>query len=117
MSALRIAELTACATEQSAARATPCTEAIEDPQQFLIRLFRYLSDTHQPISRAGLDIMMDSLFDDPQFAPLLTSAATHQQECEAQINMSELFKAHWRHIIIPAWNQHAEISRVCHESS
>jgi len=116
MSAHLLMTLTAIATEATTATTTPCTETIDNPHKFLTHLFRYLSDTAQPITRHGMDRMMDALFADKTFAPLLETEAAHQAAIADQLKMSELFKAHWKHIIIPAWNQHAEINSVCNSS-
>ena len=64
-----------------------------------------------------MDRLMDALFADSQFASLLDDPDGHQASFAVAVSqMSDLFKAHWKHIIIPAWNQHAEIRRVCNQS-
>jgi len=65
-----------------------------------------------------MDRMMDALFADDQFAPLLDDPEPQQAFMATSVSrMSDLFKAHWKHIIIPAWNQHAEIRRTCIQTS
>jgi hypothetical protein len=73
-----------------------------------------------------MDRMMDTLFTPigattpfaaTPFAPLLDDPEAYQSILGTNVSqMSDLFKAHWTHIIIPAWNQHAEIRRVCIQS-
>jgi len=115
MSAILISQLTAIATEATISHAhSPCTT---DPVPFLTHLFWYLSNTVQPITRTGIDRMMDALFEDPQFAPLLDDPEPNQAALAISVSqMSGLFIAHWKHIIIPAWNQHVEIRRACIQS-
>jgi hypothetical protein len=118
MSALLIAQLTAIATEAASVSTHPCTQPIVDPVAFLTHLFWYLSNTVQPITRTGMDRMMDALFvPSGAFESLLDNPDHHQAIVATSVSqMSDLFKAHWKHIIIPAWNQHAEIRRVCNQS-
>jgi hypothetical protein len=115
MHAILIAQLTAIATETTPPGGLePC---LTDPTTFLTHLFWYLSNTVQPITRTGIDRMMDALFAHTPFTSLLDDPETHQTIVANSVSqMSELFKAHWKHIIIPAWNQHAEIRRVCQSS-
>ena len=69
-----------------------------------------------------MDRMMDALFATTPFAttpfaPLLDDPEQYQRILANNVRqMSDLFKAHWTHIIIPAWNQHAEIRRACIQS-
>ena len=115
--ALLISQLTAIATETTTSLAiSPCTI---DPTVFLTHLFWYLSNTVQPITRTGIDHMMDAIFASPtEFASLLDDPDHHQAILATSVSqMSDLFQAHWMHIIIPAWNQHAAIRRACNQSS
>jgi hypothetical protein len=106
-----VTRLTAIATELSTTVLHPIEVA--DPIMFLTHLFWYLSNTMQPITRTGMDRMMEVLFAAAPFSPLLEDPDTHQAALTPIINqMSELLKAHWEYIIIPAWNQHAEIKRL-----
>jgi len=115
MSAILISQLAAIATEIGPT--CPCPTRIGDPSVFLTDLFWYLSKTVQPITRTGIERMMDALFEDTQFAPLLDDPEPYQIILANNVSqMSDLFKAHWTHIIIPAWNQHVEIRRVCIQS-
>jgi len=118
MSATLIAQLTAIATEATVTHTHPCTQPIADPVAFLTHLFWYLSNTVQPITRTGMDRMMDALFvPSGAFESLLDDPDHHQAIVATSVSqMSDLFKAHWKHIIIPAWTQHAEIRRVCNQS-
>lgn len=107
-----VTQLTAIATELSTTVSHPIEVA--DPITFLTHLFWYLSNTMQPITRSGMDRMVEVLFTATPFASLLDDPDTHQAALATIVGqMSDLFKAHWEHIIIPAWNQHAEIRRVC----
>ena len=120
MSAILITQLTALATETIPALSL--SPYPTDPAVFLTDLFWYLSNTVQPITRTGMDRMMDALFATTPFAttpfaPLLDDPEQYQRILANNVRqMSDLFKAHWTHIIIPAWNQHAEIRRACIQS-
>jgi hypothetical protein len=95
--------------------ATPA--AITDPAEFLTLLFRYIAVSNAPITRLGMDQMMDALFAHPEMAPALEDncATDIQNRFEAVWlpQTSPLFKAHWAHIILPAWAQHCDIHRAC----
>jgi hypothetical protein len=114
-------QLTALATETIPSLSLSLSLYPTDPAVFLTDLFWYLSNTVQPITRTGMDRMMDALFAPigatTPFAPLLDDPEQYQRILANNVrHMSDLFKAHWTHIIIPAWNQHAEIRRVCIQS-
>jgi len=88
---------------------------IEKPWEFLITLFFAISDTKYPVTRAGVDAMMDVVFNNPSFCPLLDNPTIYQAvfATESLPQTTPLFKAFWNHIILPAWNQHADIRRAC----
>lgn len=84
---------------------------IDDPARFLTSLFLHISSTNPKITREGMDRLMDQLFALEDFVPLLKSPITFQKIVGSSLTdqMSDLFKAHWTHIILPAWEQHAVI--------
>lgn len=102
-------------------REPPPIPAINDPAEFASLLFRYIALGGAPITRLGMDQMMDALFARPEMAPALedTVAADIQNRFEADWlpQTSAIFKAHWTHIILPAWAQHRDIARACHASA
>ena len=120
MSPILMTYLTALATENMTSLSLSTASCTIDPAVFLTDLFWYLSNTAQPITRTGMDRMMDAIFTPvatTPFAPLLDDPEPHQITLANNVSqMSDLFKAHWKHIIIPAWNQHAEIRRACVQS-
>jgi len=109
----------ACSSDASAS-ASATTSLITDPAEFISTLFRYIAVSNAPITRLGMDQMMDALFARPEMAPALEDdrAADIQNRFEAVWlpRVSPLFKAHWTHIILPAWSQHRDIARACRDS-
>ena len=95
--------------------------AVTDPAEFISSLFRYIAISNAPITRLGMDQMMDALFARPEMAPALDDAiATDIQnrfEADWLPQATPIFKAHWTHIILPAWSQHRDIARVCRTST
>jgi hypothetical protein len=94
--------------------------AITDPAEFISTLFRYIAVSGAPITRLGMDQMMDALFARPEMAPALEdNCATDIQnrfEADWLPQASSIFKAHWTHIILPAWAQHRDIARACRDA-
>lgn len=69
-------------------------------------------------TRLGIEHMIDTLFANPDLAPLLDSPHNRQHDCMLSLNeTTPLFQSYWTHIICPAWNQHADVRRACLESA
>jgi len=95
-----------------------CVDAA-DPMIFLISLFRHITRNRIPITREGTERLLDTLFENPAFAPLLSDPTIHQSQLASAIDLpstSPAFQAFWTHIILPAWGQHATIHQVMKES-
>ena len=84
------------------------------PLRFLTSLFHEISDTAIPVTRTGMDAMMDAVFENPSFGPLLEDPVTYQTMfvTNGLQRTTPLFQAFWTHIILPAWNQHVDIRRA-----
>lgn len=91
----------------------PPPPEIRDPANFLGAVLRILSLSPTPVTRRGLDSVMDAVFVLPQLTPLLENPAHHQQI----VPIPPRFAAHWQHIVLPAWNQHAAIRWAINESA
>jgi hypothetical protein len=95
---------------------------IRDPANFLTALLRIIAlsvQAGEPITRLGLEHAMDAVFALPVMAPLLDNAAEHQNRFAVQHlpACAPRFHPFWQHIIRPAWDQHADIRRVCLETA
>jgi hypothetical protein len=93
---------------------TPPT--IDDPFGFFVTLIDALHRHDRPLTRNGLDAMMDELFAAPSMEPLLRSPDNFQDEF-VHDHCPPTLSAHWTHIIQPAWNQHVEIWRTTQVSA
>jgi hypothetical protein len=85
------------------------------PASFAASLFFTMAANTDGLTRHGIDAAMDALFALPGTEPLLHHPFEYQNEITAAIGLADLsdtFRAHWTHIIVPAWNQHAEIRKV-----
>jgi hypothetical protein len=89
------------------------------PASFTTSLFFAMATapslTLSGLTRHGIDAAMDALFALPGVEPLLQHPVEYQNEIAAAIGLADLsdtFRAHWTHIIVPAWNQHAEIRKI-----
>lgn len=89
---------------------TPPPEIL-DPANFLGAALHILSFAEP--TRRGIDTLMDVLFGFPQLTPLLEDPATHQQSVLVPPSLA----AHWQHIVLPAWDQHAAIRRAINETA
>lgn len=84
---------------------------------FLTSLFAMIASNQIPISREGTERLMDILFENPAFTPLLSDPAVHQTQVAAAIEVkTDAFQTFWTHIVLPAWDQHAAIHRLIAES-
>lgn len=83
-----------------------------EPVSFFLALLHELA--YHPITRLGLDKMLDALFAEPQFAPLLIAPTTSQARVATEVLplVPAAFQPYWTHIIQPAWDQHADIVRT-----
>ena len=111
--------LLSLATEQQAQPdATKRPDTIADPTVFLngmLRFFDYSMTTKAPITRLGMERALDALFSLPALTPIL-DAPENSQNGFATAWLPQtcpLFQSYWTHIIVPAWNQHADIRRTC----
>lgn len=86
---------------------------IEDPFGFFVTVIDVLNHnvSYPPPTRAGMDAMMDAMFENPAMTPLLRSPANFQDEYEYR-HCAPVMLAHWTHIIKPAWDQHVSIWRL-----
>jgi hypothetical protein len=89
-----------------------------DPANLFAALLRILDIAMRgghPVTRLGLEHALDAIFSLPQLTPILDDptphqnafAARHLPECDAR------FAPFWHQIVRPAWDQHADIRRVC----
>jgi len=84
---------------------------------FLTTLFTTITSNHIPISREGTERLMDTLFENPVFTPLLTDPTTQQIQMAAAIEVkTPAFQTFWTHIVLPAWDQHAALHRLLAET-
>ena len=89
------------------------------PPTFLTSLFTMIAANKLPITREGTERLMDTLLENPVFEPLLTDPATQQTQLAAAIELptrTSAFQNFWTHIIVPAWNQHADLHRLLVET-
>jgi hypothetical protein len=91
----------------------PPAGSLGDPATFLLTLFHRLGQT-PTITRAGVDTMMDAVFAVEDLRTTLTNAADIQAHFAATYlpHTSATYGAFWTHVIVPAWNQHAEAYQV-----
>jgi len=71
--------------------------------------------THRlPITREGTERLMDAMFAS-QPAALLEDPASHQTTLGDQLTAvaTPAFMAYWTYIILPAWDHHVTIYRLC----
>jgi len=96
----------------------PAPPPVKNPANFLEALLCVLDTAmrgNHPVTRWGLEQAMDAVFSLPELTPLLDDPVRYQNgfasrqlpACCAE------FRPFWEHIICPAWNQHADIRRVC----
>ena len=81
---------------------------IANPRAFVADLFRAIATL--PVARPHMNALMDALFALPACAPLLVNPAASQADIANAIHLTvlpPLFQAHWRHVIVPAWEQYA----------
>ena len=97
------------ALERPGAAASVVTP-ITTPFLFVAELFTTISTL--PISREGTERLIDTLFANPSFAPLLTDPEASQADMAIAIDVtkrSPAFQNYWTYIILPAWDQHAAL--------
>ena len=99
----------------------PRRPAIDAPATFLIDFLTHIRDATPPlpITRHGMDAALDIVFSHPSLRQLLlddhSTAALQEHYATTYVAAtatSDLFRAHWTHIILPAWNQHRDIQRA-----
>jgi hypothetical protein len=89
---------------------------IPNPRAFVADLFRAISVI--PTTRPAMNHLMDVLFALPAVAPLLVNAGESQADIANAIHLtalSPLFQAHWQHVIVPAWNQEAQVHALVND--
>jgi hypothetical protein len=112
-----IAYLLSVARERPLEPPTILTDPV--PASFATDLFHAMADNTDGITRHGTDAMMDALFALPGTELLLQHPFESQKEVADAIGLPELsatFRAHWTHIIVPAWNQHSIMRKIMRES-
>lgn len=98
--------------------AQPPHPEIRDPANFLTALLRVVAiaiQNGEPVTRLGMEHMLDAVFALPELTPVLDDAvgyqnafaAAHLPACGAS------FQSFWDHIVRPAWDQHSDIRRIC----
>ena len=89
---------------------------IANPRVFVADLFRAIAAL--PVSRPHMNHLMDVLFALPAVASLLVNAGESQADIANAIHLTALpplFQAHWRHVIVPAWNQEAQVHALVND--
>ena len=82
---------------------------IPNPRAFVADLFRAIATL--PVARPHMNQLMDVLFALPASRSLLVDPVATQADIANAIRLTTLpplFQAHWRHIIVPAWDQYAD---------
>ena len=79
------------------------------PSAFIMDVLRHVGSVQNPhpITRHGVDDMMDIMLMNPVFSPTLAHAADIQEHFAVTFlrQTSAVFQDHWTYIIVPAWNQ------------
>lgn len=81
----------------------------------LLRILDIAMRSGHPVTRLGLEHALDAVFALPQLTPILDDPTPYQNAfaardlpaCDAR------FAPFWHHIVRPAWDQHADIRRIC----
>jgi len=97
----------------AAAAAAAAVAAVASPFLFVADLLTTMSTL--PITREGTERLLDTLFANPSFAPLLTDPATSQADMAIALDLTKKptgFQSYWTFIICPAWDQHAAITQA-----
>lgn len=96
--------------------AVPADIQLPNVRAFVADLFLALSG--RPITRPAMNALMDVLFALPACAPLLNDVAAAQADVANAINLPALpplFRSHWEYIIVPAWNQEAQVRALAND--
>ena len=98
-----------------AAMASVPTLRLDDtttPSAFIMNVLRHVGSSQQtsaahPITRHGVDDMMDIMLMNPALSHTLQHAADIQEHFATTFlhQTSAVFQDHWTYIIVPAWNQ------------
>ena len=83
------------------------------PSAFIMDVFRHVGSCSgsahaaHPITRHGMDDMIDIMFAHPALSPTLAHAAHIQEHFAVTFlrQTSAVFQDHWTYVIVPAWNQ------------
>jgi hypothetical protein len=105
--------LASVACQRPVTSTIPIPEGIP-PSTLLMDIFRYIGDGTHPITRHGVDALMDLLFENPAFQATLTNAADIQEHFTVTFlrHTSTVFQDHWTYVILPAWKHHADVWAV-----
>lgn len=81
------------------------------PSTLLLDIFRHIGDGTHPITRHGVDALMDLLFVNPVFQATLSNAADIQEHFTVTFlrHTSKVFQDHWTYVILPAWKHHVDV--------
>ncbi len=99
-------------------RAQPTHPSVNDASNFVAAILRILAlaiQEGEPITRLGMDTAMDAVFGLPELTPLLDDDAPVYQHRFATVDLPHCvprFHPFWHHIVLPAWQQHADIHRT-----
>ena len=89
------------------------------PFMFMADLFTTLATL--PLTREGTECLLDTLFANSAFKPiLLGDTDVLQADMATALSLptkSQTFQDYWIYIICPAWAQHADIQRVLDQSA
>lgn len=89
----------------------------DNPSALIMDVFKHIGSPapRLPITRHGIDAMIDVLFAHPVFQNTLTNATDIQEHFAVTFlrHTSEIFKDHWTYVILPAWNHHAAVWKLC----
>lgn len=77
----------------------------------LMNILRHIGDGTHPITRHGVDDMMDLLFENPVFQATLSNATDIQEHFAVTFlrHTSTVFQDHWTYVILPAWKHHVDV--------
>ena len=101
------------AATAATATATAATAAVASPFLFVADLLTTMATL--PITREGTERLLDTLFANPSFAPLLADPAASQADMAIALDLTKKpigFQSYWTFIICPAWDQHAAITQA-----
>jgi hypothetical protein len=80
------------------------------PAAFMMDVLHHIGTHLFPITRHGVDDMMDILLTHPALYSILAHATDIQEHFAVTFlrHTNAVFQDHWTYIIVPAWNQMAQ---------